>query len=146
MKRRWQCHHGSHGENRLQGWAKTSSGAGLRSLGVLQEGKYHLKAKASVDSAFRRLPGETLCPDYPIMSIEDGMDESDWDGWALLTDKIGNKRATGGRRSVRHQPAILKRGIEQGVANAILIKYNQIGTLTETLEAIYMAKKPVTPL
>jgi enolase len=69
---------------------------------------------------------------YPIISIEDGLDESDWAGWKLLTDKIGNKVQLVGDDLFVTNPAILKRGIDQGVANAILIKYNQIGTLTET--------------
>ena len=77
---------------------------------------------------------------YPIISIEDGLDESDWDGWKLLTDKIGEKVQLVGDDLFVTNPAILKRGIDQGVANAILIKYNQIGSLTETLDAIYMAK------
>lgn len=77
---------------------------------------------------------------YPIISIEDGLDESDWEGWKLLTDKIGEKVQLVGDDLFVTNPAILKRGIDQGVANAILIKYNQIGSLTETLDAIYMAK------
>ena len=81
-----------------------------------------------------------LASRYPIISIEDGLDESDWAGWKLLTDKIGDKVQLVGDDLFVTNPAILKRGIDQGVANAILIKYNQIGSLTETLDAIYMAK------
>jgi len=81
-----------------------------------------------------------LASRYPIISIEDGLDESDWDGWKLLTDKIGDKVQLVGDDLFVTNPSILKRGIDQGVANAILIKYNQIGSLTETLDAIYMAK------
>ena len=81
-----------------------------------------------------------LAAKYPIISIEDGLDESDWAGWKLLTDKIGDKVQLVGDDLFVTNPAILKRGIDEGVANAILIKYNQIGSLTETLDAIYMAK------
>ena len=77
---------------------------------------------------------------YPIISIEDGMDESDWDGWKLLTERLGKKIQLVGDDLFVTNPAILKEGIEKGIANSILIKVNQIGTLTETLEAIQMAK------
>lgn len=76
---------------------------------------------------------------YPIITIEDGMDEGDWAGWKLLTDRIGNKVQLVGDDLFVTNPKIFKEGIDQGVANAILIKVNQIGTLTETLEAIAMA-------
>ncbi len=76
---------------------------------------------------------------YPIVSVEDGMHESDWDGWANLTRLLGNKVQLVGDDLFVTNPSIFKRGIEQGVANSILIKVNQIGTLTETLEAIRMA-------
>lgn len=78
---------------------------------------------------------------YPIMSIEDGMDESDWDGWKVLTDKIGKKTQLVGDDLFVTNTKILREGIEKGIANSILIKFNQIGSLTETLEAIRMAKK-----
>jgi enolase len=77
---------------------------------------------------------------YPIISIEDGMDESDWEGWKLLTDKLGKKVQLVGDDLYVTNPKILKEGIDKGIANSILIKVNQIGTLTETLEAIQMAK------
>ena len=76
---------------------------------------------------------------YPIVSIEDGMDESDWDGWAYLTKVLGKKIQLVGDDLFVTNTSILKRGIDQGVANSILIKVNQIGTLTETLAAIKMA-------
>jgi enolase len=76
---------------------------------------------------------------YPIVSIEDGLDESDWDGWASLTETLGSRTQLVGDDLFVTNPAILKQGIERGVANAILIKVNQIGTLTETLEAIRLA-------
>ncbi len=78
---------------------------------------------------------------YPIVSIEDGLDESDWDGWKLLTDKIGGQVQLVGDDLFVTNTKILREGIEKGVGNSILIKFNQIGTLTETLEAIRMAKE-----
>ena len=78
---------------------------------------------------------------YPIISIEDGMDENDWDGWKLLTDRIGDRVQLVGDDLFVTNTAILEQGIAKGVANSILIKVNQIGTLTETLAAIDMAKK-----
>jgi len=81
-----------------------------------------------------------LCDRYPIISIEDGMDESDWDGWKILTEKLGNKVQLVGDDLFVTNTKILKRGIDEGVANSILIKFNQIGSLTETLDAIKMAK------
>lgn len=77
---------------------------------------------------------------YPIVSIEDGLDESDWDGWAYLTNKIGNEVQLVGDDLFVTNTKILKRGIDNGVGNSILIKFNQIGSLTETLQAIRMAK------
>ncbi|HWQ55560.1 MAG TPA: phosphopyruvate hydratase [Bryobacteraceae bacterium] len=76
---------------------------------------------------------------YPIISIEDGMSENDWDGWALLTKTLGSKIQLVGDDLFVTNPSIFKRGIEKGVANSILIKVNQIGTLTETLEAMRLA-------
>jgi enolase len=76
---------------------------------------------------------------YPILSIEDGMAEGDWDGWKLLTDAIGDKVQIVGDDLFVTNTKILKEGIDKGIANSILIKVNQIGTLTETLDAIAMA-------
>ena len=81
------------------------------------------------------------CDKYPIISIEDGMAEGDWEGWAKLTAALGKKVQLVGDDLFVTNPAILKEGIEKGVANSILIKVNQIGTLTETFEAIEMAKR-----
>jgi enolase len=78
---------------------------------------------------------------YPIVSIEDGMSELDWDGWKLLTDTIGNKIQLVGDDVFVTNPEILAKGIEKGIANSILIKLNQIGTLTETLDTIELAKR-----
>jgi enolase len=78
---------------------------------------------------------------YPIISIEDGLDESDWDGWKLLTEKLGDKVQLVGDDLFVTNPAILQEGIDKGIGNSILIKVNQIGTLTETLQAITMAQE-----
>ncbi len=82
-----------------------------------------------------------LCERYPIISIEDGLAEDDWDGWKLLTDELGGKIQLVGDDLFVTNVERLKRGIETGTANSILIKLNQIGTLTETLDAIEMAHK-----
>ncbi|WP_298446764.1 phosphopyruvate hydratase [uncultured Marinobacter sp.] len=81
-----------------------------------------------------------LAERYPIVSIEDGMDESDWDGWKVLTEKIGDKVQLVGDDLFVTNTKILKRGIDTGVGNSILIKFNQIGSLSETLDAIKMAQ------
>ena len=82
-----------------------------------------------------------LCDQYPIISIEDGQAEGDWDGWKYLTDKIGSRCQLVGDDLFVTNPSILKEGIEKGIANSILIKVNQIGSLSETLDAIQMAHK-----
>ena len=81
-----------------------------------------------------------LCDDYPIVSIEDGMDESDWDGWKALTDKLGDRVQLVGDDLFVTNTKILKRGIDERIGNSILIKFNQIGSLSETLDAIRMAQ------
>jgi enolase len=81
-----------------------------------------------------------LCDRYPIISIEDGLDESDWDGWKILTEKLGHRIQLVGDDLFVTNPKILQKGIDQKVGNSILIKFNQIGSLTETLDAIYLAK------
>ena len=78
---------------------------------------------------------------YPIISIEDGLSEDDWDGWKLMTDKLGKKVQLVGDDLFVTNTVRLEKGIKMGVANSILVKVNQIGTLTETLDAIEMAKK-----
>jgi enolase len=82
-----------------------------------------------------------LVAKYPIISIEDGMSESDWAGWKMLTDRLGDKCQLVGDDLFVTNTKFLKKGIEQGVGNSILIKVNQIGTLTETLDAILMANR-----
>jgi enolase len=105
------------------------------------DGKYDLKGEGKVftSEGFSDYLAE-LSEKYPIISIEDGLDESDWDGWAYLTKKIGSKIQLVGDDLFVTNTKILKRGIDNGVGNSILIKFNQIGSLTETLEAIRMAK------
>ncbi|WP_409525394.1 phosphopyruvate hydratase [Nitrincola sp. MINF-07-Sa-05] len=82
-----------------------------------------------------------LCERYPILSVEDGLDESDWDGWAYLTQKLGQKVQLVGDDLFVTNSKILKEGISRGIGNSILIKFNQIGTLSETLDAIKMARE-----
>jgi enolase len=84
---------------------------------------------------------EEMISKYPLPSIEDGLSENDWTGWKMLTDKLGKKVQLVGDDIFVTNTKIIKRGIEEGIANSVLIKLNQIGTLTETLDAIEMAKK-----
>lgn len=84
---------------------------------------------------------EQLCEKYPIRSIEDGLDENDWEGWVKLTKRIGDKVQLVGDDLFVTNTKFLKKGIEVGAANAILIKVNQIGSLSETLDAIEMAHR-----
>jgi enolase len=84
---------------------------------------------------------EKLVKKYPIISIEDGMAENDWDGWKIMTDKLGDKIQLVGDDLFVTNTEYLEKGIKLGVTNSILIKVNQIGTLTETLDAIEMAKR-----
>ena len=81
------------------------------------------------------------CDKYPIISIEDGMHEGDWDGWKILSDRLGNNVQLVGDDLFVTNTKILKEGIDKGIANSILIKINQIGTLSETFAAIEMAKR-----
>ncbi|MGY6588068.1 MAG: phosphopyruvate hydratase [Wenzhouxiangella sp.] len=106
-----------------------------------QNGRYNLAAEGrsfEADGFVDYLAG--LVERYPIVSIEDGMDESDWDGWKLLTEKLGDEVQLVGDDLFVTNTEILARGIREKIGNAILIKPNQIGTLTETLEAIRMAQ------
>ncbi len=107
-----------------------------------KNGKYQLTSeKLELDSAgFADYLG-TLVDKYPIISIEDGMAEGDWEGWINLTHKLGKKIQIVGDDLFVTNPKILKEGIQQGAANSILIKVNQIGTLTETFAAVEMAKR-----
>lgn len=107
-----------------------------------KDGKYELKGEGkSLSSAENADYLAALCDDYPIISIEDGMDEDDWAGWKLLTEKIGDKIQLVGDDLFVTNPVRLKDGIKQGVANSMLVKVNQIGTLSETLKAVDMAHR-----
>jgi enolase len=107
-----------------------------------KEGKYHLDGEGLVLSAAEWTDIlASWCDKYPIISIEDGMGESDWDGWKHLNNKLGGRIQLVGDDLFVTNTKILKEGIERGVANSILIKINQIGTLTETFAAVEMAKR-----
>ena len=115
-------------------------GLDVASSEFYDNGKYHLVGEG------KRLTGEQLtdflaswCDQYPIVTVEDGMAEADWDSWKLLTQRLGDRVQLVGDDLFVTNPAIFREGIDSGTANAILIKVNQIGTLTETLEAIAMA-------
>ncbi len=103
-------------------------------------GKYNIDGKKLSSSEVVSYL-EKLVSKYPVVSIEDGLDEQDWKGWKLLTDKLGKKVQLVGDDIFVTNPARLARGIKQGVANSILIKVNQIGTLSETLDAVDMATR-----
>jgi enolase len=106
------------------------------------KGKYNLAGEGKkLDAGGMVKYYEDLVKRYPIISIEDGMDEDDWDGWKALTDAIGDKVQLVGDDLFVTNPERLRDGIEKGVANSILVKVNQIGTLSETLEAVEMAHK-----
>jgi enolase len=107
-----------------------------------KDGKYHLEGEGLTLSStdFTNLLS-TWVDKYPIISIEDGMAEGDWEGWAILTEKLGKKVQIVGDDLFVTNTKILKEGIQKGIANSILIKINQIGTLTETFAAIEMAKR-----
>ncbi len=105
-----------------------------------KEGKYQLKSEGkALTSAEMVAMYEDWCNKYPIISIEDGCAENDWDGWKILTDKLGSKIQLVGDDLFVTNPEFLKKGIKQKVANSILIKLNQIGTLSETLYTMEMA-------
>jgi enolase len=106
------------------------------------DGKYIMKAdKSSLSSEEMVRYYEKLISKYPVISIEDGLAEDDWEGWRVLTKELGKKIQLTGDDIFVTNPKILAEGIKKGIANSILIKLNQIGTLTETLEAVEMAKK-----
>ncbi|MDT7524834.1 phosphopyruvate hydratase [Pseudidiomarina sp. GXY010] len=105
-----------------------------------RDGQYHLSGEGkSFDAAGFAEYLDGLCQRYPIISIEDGLDESDWAGWKVLTERLGSKVQLVGDDLFVTNTRILKRGIDEQIANSILIKFNQIGSLTETLAAIRMA-------
>jgi enolase len=107
-----------------------------------EDGKYHLSGEGVVRTSEEMVGWyEEMASKYPIVSIEDGLDENDWEGHKLLTDRIGHKVQLVGDDLFVTNTSKLAQGIEQGVGNSILIKVNQIGTLTETFDAIEMAKR-----
>ncbi|MCM3053649.1 phosphopyruvate hydratase [Caldifermentibacillus hisashii] len=107
-----------------------------------EDGKYHFPGEGVVRTSEEMVAFyEDLCNKYPIVSIEDGLDENDWEGFKLLTERLGKKVQLVGDDLFVTNTEKLARGIEQGIANSILIKVNQIGTLTETFDAIEMAKR-----
>jgi enolase len=107
-----------------------------------KNGKYQLKSEKKTLSAEAMVDYyEMLIDKYPVLSIEDGLAEQDWQGWEMMTDRIGGTIQIVGDDIFVTNPGIFSKGIDEGIANAILIKLNQIGTLTETLDAIEMAKQ-----
>ena len=107
------------------------------------DGKYTMGAEAKPEKSAKEMIAfwGDLCDKYPIVSIEDGLDENDWTGWKALTDSLGDKVQLVGDDLFVTNTEYLKRGINEGVGNSILVKVNQIGTLTETLEACQMAHR-----
>ena len=109
---------------------------------LYRDGKYHLEGEGKVLSSEEMVAfWEAWVEKYPIRSIEDGLAEDDWEGWRLLTERLGGKVQLVGDDLFVTNPERLRAGIERGVANAILVKVNQIGTLSETLEAIRLAQR-----
>jgi enolase len=107
-----------------------------------KDGRYELGAEGRSLSSEEMVDyWEDVLGRYPVLSLEDGMAEQDWDGWKLLTDRVGGRFQLVGDDIFVTNPAILKEGIDRGIANSVLIKLNQIGTLTETLDTIEMAHK-----
>jgi enolase len=107
-----------------------------------EDGKYHFKGEGVIRTSEEMVAFyEELCSKYPIVSIEDGLDENDWDGHKLLTERLGDKVQLVGDDLFVTNTKKLSEGIEKGISNSILIKVNQIGTLTETFDAIEMAKR-----
>jgi enolase len=110
---------------------------------LFKEGRYLLENEKQQEKSAEDLVAfyEDLVDRYPIISIEDGMAENDWQGWQLLTERLGDRIQLVGDDLFVTNTKILEEGIRKGIANSILIKVNQIGTLTETLDAIEMAKR-----
>jgi len=107
-----------------------------------KDGKYELASEGKSLSPVEMIDYYAdLIDKYPILSIEDGLDEQDWDNWALMTERLGASVQLVGDDTFVTNPEIFKKGIEKGMANSILIKLNQIGTVTETLDTIEMAKQ-----
>ena len=117
-------------------------GLDIASSELYRDGRYHLESEGrSLSSEEFADLLEGWVDRYPILSIEDGMAEDDWDGWKLLTERLSERVQLVGDDVFVTNTEIFRQGIDQGIANAILIKLNQIGTVTETLEAIRMAQE-----
>ncbi|MET0892782.1 MAG: phosphopyruvate hydratase, partial [Pseudoxanthomonas sp.] len=122
--------------------AEISIAVDVAATEFFRDGQYHLAGEGrSLDSEGIVAMYESWIDQYPIVSIEDGASEDDWAGWKLLTERLGGKVQLVGDDLFVTNPKIFQQGIESGTANAILIKVNQIGTLTETLEAVAMAHR-----
>jgi enolase len=107
-----------------------------------EQGKYHLESENRTLTSSEMVDYYvSLCDKYPIVSIEDGLSEDDWDGWKILTEKLGNKVQLVGDDLFVTNAAILSEGIEKGIGNAILIKPNQIGTVSETMQTVRLAQR-----
>ena len=117
-------------------------GLDVASSELYNNGKYHLNSTNQIFTSTELSNHlEELCKKFPIISIEDGMAEDDWDGWRILTQLLGEKIQLVGDDIFVTNPKILQKGIDQKIANSILIKLNQIGTVTETLNTIQLARK-----
>jgi enolase len=126
----------------LQPGIDVAIGVDCASSEFYKDGRYHLESEGlKLTSAELTDYLAAWCDNYPIISIEDGMAEGDWDGWKVLTDKLGKRVQLVGDDLFVTNAKILKEGIEKDIANSILIKVNQIGTLSETFQAIEMAKQ-----
>jgi enolase len=109
---------------------------------LYRDGAYHLEGEGRTLSSSEMVDlWEDLVGRYPIVSIEDGLDEGDWDGWVLLTDRLGQRLQIVGDDLLVTNPAFVQRGIDERAANSVLVKVNQIGSLTETLEAVSLAHR-----
>jgi enolase len=109
---------------------------------IFEDGAYDLAGEGRVLSSAEMVDyWEDLIGRYPIVSIEDGLDEGDWDGWKLLTERIGDRVQLVGDDLLVTNPAFVRRGIEEKAANSVLVKVNQIGSLTETLDAVSLAQR-----
>ncbi|MBY7144061.1 phosphopyruvate hydratase [Virgibacillus sp. NKC19-3] len=109
---------------------------------IYEDGKYNLKGEGVVRTSAEMVDWyEDMINKYPIISMEDGLDENDWEGFKMLTDRLGDRMQLVGDDLFVTNTVKLARGIEQGIGNSILVKVNQIGTLTETFEAVEMAKR-----
>jgi enolase len=125
------------GEAGYEAGSDVMIGLDVAATELYEDGKYHLKGEGKILSSYEMVAYySALVSNYPIASIEDGMSEEDWVGWKSLTDTFGNRVQLIGDDIFVTNPERISKGIREGVANAVLIKPNQIGTLTETLRAV----------